>query len=373
MPRQQTCGHSLFQEQTMRPTSKWILFGALFLAMLACGPLSLASPSATARPATSTPVETSTATPPPATATATTTATVAASSPTPSNIHPATLAPSTVPAVIYDGNVNAYRIRFPLNGSWVEINDSIPANGSKRYALAAIQGQIMSVSIPEGFAYTVNVTGANNKWLSDPNALNSFWRGVLPASQDYIVTVGSQMGGPFHLRIAINPLGHATQIFEFINRQYGVILRYTDEFAPATMPVPITLKGTPLLTLAFINTTFFSPSTNLSEAYLELAVSIDPAVVTSCTQASAQFAETITGQVMVNGYTFTRSEFSGAAAGNRYDQVTYRTVTEGRCFELAYLIHSTNIGNYPPGTVVEFDRPALLGKFDTVLNTFLAK
>jgi len=351
----------------MRPSSKWYLFAFLILTLLSCGQLSQASPSATA--ATSTPVETSTASPLPATANAT----APASSPTATLASPATLAPSAVPVVTFDGNVNAYRIRFPLNGTWVQINDSIPANGSKRYALAAVQGQIMSVSVPEGFAYSVNVVGINNKPLSDPNALSSFWHGVLPSTQDYIVTVGSQMGGPFSLRIAINPLGHATQIFEFINHQYDVTLRYTDEFAPTTMPVPITIKGTPLLTLAFINPAFYSPTTNLSEAYLELTASTDPAVVSTCTQASAQFAETITGQMVVNGYTFTRSEFSGAAAGNRYDQVTYRTVSEGRCFELASLIHSTNIGNYTPGTVVEFDRPVLLGKFDTVLNTFLAR
>ncbi len=353
----------------MRPSSKWVLFAAFFLVLIACGPLSLASPSATALPATSTPVETSTATPLPASATAT----VIASSPTATLASPATLTPSAVPVVTFDGKINAYRIRFPRNGTWVEITDSLPANGSKRYALAALQGQIMSVSVPQGFAYSVNVVGINNTPLSDPTALSSFWHGVLPSTQDYIVTIGSQMGGPFSLRIAINPLGHATQIFDFINQQYGVTLRYTDEFAPTTMPVPITIKGTPLLTLAFIDTAFYSPKTNLSEAYLELAASIDPAVVSTCTQASAQFAETITGQVTINGYTFTRSEFSGAAAGNRYDQVTYRTVAQGRCFELASLIHSTNIGNYTPGTVVEFDRPVLLGKFDTVLNTFLAR
>ena len=353
----------------MRPSSKWVLFAVLILALLACGPLSLASPSATALPETSTPVETSTLTSLPPTATAT----VAAGSPTPTLASPATLAASAVPVVTFDGNVNAYRIRFPQNGTWVEIHDNIPANGSKRYALAALQGQIMSVSVPEGFAYTVNVAGVNNLVLSDPNALSSFWRGGLPSTQDYIVTVGSQMGGPFSLRIAINPLGHATQIFEFINKQFGVTLRYTDEFAPTTMQPPITIKGTPLLTLAFINSAFYSPATNLSEAYLELAASSDPAVVSTCTQASSQFAETITGQIVVNGYTFTRSEFSGAAAGNRYDQVTYRTASEGRCFELAYLIHSTNIGNYTPGTVVEFDRTTLLGKFDTVRNTFLAR
>ena len=75
----------------------------------------------------------------------------------------------------------------------------------------------------------------------------------------------------------------------------------------------------------------------------------------------------------MHGYTFTRSEFVGAAAGNRYEQIFHRTVSGGKCFEVIFLIHSANIGNYPAGTVVEYDRERLLHKFEEVLDTFVAK
>ena len=129
----------------------------------------------------------------------------------------------------------------------------------------------------------------------------------------------------------------------------------------------------PLFTLAFIDPSFYYPNTNLSEAYLILTGTRDPVTVSTCTQPSTDQPETITGQVTINNYTFTRAEFTDVAAGNLYDQISYRTVFDKKCFELIVLIHSTNIGNYTPGTVVEFDRDALLKKFEAVLDTFIVK
>ena len=58
------------------------------------------------------------------------------------------------------------------------------------------------------------------------------------------------------------------------------------------------------------------------------------------------------------------------AAGNIFDQVIYRTVYENICYEAVFYMHSGNIGNYTPGTVVEFDRGTLLQKFEGILDTF---
>jgi hypothetical protein len=354
------------KEQLMRPSSKLYLFVALILALLACGPLRQVTPLFTTVPTSGIPAVTDTATPIPATPTST-------SLPTPTYTPTATLAAPSASSVTFDQAVNAYRIRFARNGTWTEVTDSIPANASRRYALSAMQGQVMSVSIPQGPAYSINVAGINNQLLSDSRYPHPFWRGVLPSTQDYIVMVDSQVDNPFTLRIAINPPGKAIQDFGFVDSRYAVALNYTDEFAPTDMQVPVNIKGTPLLTLAFIDTSYYSPRTNLSEATLVLAASTDPAIVSTCTQPSAQFSETVTGQVTVNSYTFTRSEFNGAAAGNRYDQISYRTVWNDKCFEVVFLIHSTNIGNYTPGTVVEYDHDALLGKFEGLLDTFTAR
>ena len=112
--------------------------------------------------------------------------------PTPTPIPTATPEPTATPDVAFDPNTNAYRIRFAPNATWVEINDSIAANGSKRYVLSAMQGQMMSVSIPQGPGFAVEVAGADQKPLSDSRAQQFFWRGALPSTQDYIITVASQ-------------------------------------------------------------------------------------------------------------------------------------------------------------------------------------
>ena len=228
----------------------------------------------------------------------------------------------------------------------------------------------MSVSVRQGPAFSVHISGLDQVTLSDPLQPLSFWRGRLPSTQDYIVSVESQVSGPFTLRIAIAPPGKASQDFEFIDPRYAVSLIYMDTFAPTDVQIPIDIKGSPLLTLTFTDPSFYAPRTNLIEAYLQLAASADPAVVSTCTQPSTQVPETVTGSVNIHNHAFTRSEFSGAAAGNRYDQVIYRSVWQDKCFEVVFLIHSANIGNYPAGTVVEFDRAALINQFETVLNTF---
>ncbi len=293
--------------------------------------------------------------------------------PTPTLIPTQTPELTPTPNVAFDPKANAYRIRFAPYGTWIEINDTVLANTPKRYILSAMQGQIMSVSIAQGPPFSVDVTGADKKAVNDSRFPRPFWRGSLPSTQDYIVSVQSQENSPFTLRIAINPPGQATQNFAFDAPQYLVILGYTDEFAPTTVQVPAaSTKGAPLVTLAFIDPAFYA-RTNLSEAYLLLTATTDPAIVSTCTQASTQVAETVTGVVNINNFAFTRSEFNGVGAGNRYDQISYRAVVENKCFEVIFLIHSTNIGNYPAGTVVEFDRAALVSKFEAVLATFLAK
>ena len=57
---------------------------------------------------------------------------------------------------------------------------------------------------------------------------------------------------------------------------------------------------------------------------------------------------------------------SGAAAGNLYEEKVYAIASSTPCTALRYFIHSTNIGNYDPGAVREFDRAALLKEFDAI-------
>lgn len=266
---------------------------------------------------------------------------------------------------------NENRIQFPAGGTWVEVGAYLDEGRSIQYVLSAMKNQVMSVSIEQSWPFTVEIADSTSL-LTDPNYERPFWRGTLPVSGDYFLTVRTQAKGGFSMRVAINPPGQANQYFDYTNPQETITLRYSDEFAPTAYLPAGEFKGVPSLVLEFIRPDFYSPTTNLSEAYFMFSTMNDPQTVAGCTQPLPQL-ETVTGQKNINGYTFTQSAAIGVAAGNIYDQVIYRTVSNTICYEIVFYMHSGNIGNYTPGTVVEFDRAGLLNKFEQVLSTFSVK
>jgi len=61
--------------------------------------------------------------------------------------------------------------------------------------------------------------------------------------------------------------------------------------------------------------------------------------------------------------TYSVATSSEGAAGNLYDETVYALPGTSPCMAIRYFIHSTNIGNYDPGTVKEFDKNALVKTF----------
>lgn len=73
--------------------------------------------------------------------------------------------------------------------------------------------------------------------------------------------------------------------------------------------------------------------------------------------------------VVEGGVTYSVATSSGAAAGNLYEEMVYAIASNASstpCTAVRYFIHSTNIGNYEPGAVREFDRAALIRVFDEI-------
>ncbi|MDO8754855.1 MAG: hypothetical protein Q7J80_13240, partial [Anaerolineales bacterium] len=286
----------------------------------------------------------------------------------------------TPPTALPPGQSNV--IKFKANGTYTDITDAIASGASKTYSINAMQGQIMSISIlpqiPDGgWGYIpMQIKGADGSILCPQSGDSEcmFWRGVLPSSQDYFVTLAPNGDVPqFVMRVAINPPGKNTQYFQYNNPATGVSLTYPDTFAPA-IPVVGNYKTNPGLTLRFIDSKTYD-KTNLSEVYLFFSSSSDPLTVATCTEPnqSGGGPEQIVGNEVVNGFTFVYSTSEGAGAGNYYQQEIYRMVYKNVCHEAIYFIHFTNIGNYPPGTVTEFDGNAILQKLDDVFFTFTIK
>lgn len=263
-------------------------------------------------------------------------------------------------------------IQFALGGTWKDTQGSLPAGASQTYTLNAMQGQIMSVSIMGGY-FPLQIRGRDGTVLCpvDANTECGFWRGTLPLSQDYYITVKSGgLGENFNLRVAINPPGKSAQMFTYTDSASGISLSYSDQFAPADKPSSLNNKTDLHLALHLIDTSSYI-NTNLGEAYIALGSSSNAQVLAACTEfnQSGGAPEVSNGNVVVNGYTFAYSTASGVGAGNIYDQHIYRIAKSGICHEVIFFIHYSNIGNYSPGVVKEFDLQGLMGKMNGILTT----
>ena len=126
--------------------------------------------------------------------------------------------------------------------------------------------------------------------------------------------------------------------------------------------------------LSYINTQAYT-DTNLVEAYVLFSSSNDETIVQTCTQpVSLGVFEQVVGDVNINGVKFIHSTGNGAAAGNFYEQTIYRTTQGGFCYEIVFVVHSFNRGSLLPQTVIaEYDRAALLAKFEAILSTLIIK
>lgn len=116
----------------------------------------------------------------------------------------------------------------------------------------------------------------------------------------------------------------------------------------------------------------FQPKTNFSEATFTVGTSADPSAVATCLtyNPSGGPATTPTHQT-INGTAYTVMHSSDAAAGNRYDTTSYRTVRNSQCYVIEYTIHYGNIQNYDPSTAVkEFNESAVASVMDGIVKSF---
>ena len=298
------------------------------------------------------------------------------SSPTPFPTLPPTLTPMPLPQTF-----SSNTIQFDLNGTWKDILDNVLSGNSKVYTLNAMQGQIMSVSVfaPGGDSksFPIQVQGRDGTVLCpvEQNTECYFWRGALPISQDYFITVKS--GGEltkFILRVAINPLESSEQTFGYNDPATGSRFLYSDQFAPMGLPSLLNNKTDLRAALQLIDTNSYV-NTNLGEAYFAFGSSKNSEIVATCTDLNKNSGapETEHGKELINGYNFTYSVAFDAGAGNVYSQHIYRMADRGVCYEAIFFIHYSNIDNYPPGVVKEFDQEGLLQKFKGILSTFKTK
>jgi membrane-bound inhibitor of C-type lysozyme len=74
-----------------------------------------------------------------------------------------------------------------------------------------------------------------------------------------------------------------------------------------------------------------------------------------------------------NGVTYSVASTTGAAAGNRYEELVYATKSKATCLGVRYFIHYSVFENYPRGTIKEFSKQILLQNFDTIRKSLTLK
>ncbi len=108
--------------------------------------------------------------------------------------------------------------------------------------------------------------------------------------------------------------------------------------------------------------------TNLSA---DSGISIEELARAACTPAD--FLDTTVSAssttVTLGGDEYTTATAGGAGAGNFYEETVYVRKDRATCVAIRFFIHSTNIHNYDPGTVTEFDRAGLMSTFTDIAKT----
>ena len=127
--------------------------------------------------------------------------------------------------------------------------------------------------------------------------------------------------------------------------------------------------GMPRVKLAFPADSFKEPRSNFVEAYLTVAVGSDAATLKDCYVDPKSGAE-LTSVTTMNGAEFRHGETVDVGAGQIYTTRINRALKYGRCYEVALTVHTGNIANYNPGTIVEFDKDKAFSVLERMFGTF---
>ncbi len=120
----------------------------------------------------------------------------------------------------------------------------------------------------------------------------------------------------------------------------------------------------------FVIPASFATGTNLSSFDTGVSVEEIPAAP-ACAANIFIYPPNTARSLSDNGVTYSVATTSGAGAGNFYEEEVWALPDTDPCVAVRYFIHSTNIGNYPPGVVTPFNRQALLDQFDLIRQSLV--
>lgn len=106
-----------------------------------------------------------------------------------------------------------------------------------------------------------------------------------------------------------------------------------------------------------------------------VSVNIDPTINTEADcynfSVATNEAQKQVADVTINGVAFKSATGGDAGAGHFAQVQVYRNFHNNQCFELDQRVGYTDIGNYPSGTVTQFDQAGVWQKLQDIINTFV--
>jgi hypothetical protein len=112
-------------------------------------------------------------------------------------------------------------------------------------------------------------------------------------------------------------------------------------------------------------------NTNFGDAAFSVSASYAKSLENCLAMNAPESGDDFKIEKQINGISFHMTKSTGAGAGNIYDSTIYRTLVGNQtCIELNETIHTSNIGNYPAGTITEVNKAEVQSNLDRILNTF---
>ena len=236
------------------------------------------------------------------------------------------------------------------------------------YVFWAMQGQSAEILVLQGdqpASAALSLAAPDGQPLQTYNIGRPDWRGVLPQTGDYHLAIAAPGGlNGLTLQVTIYPL--PTQPHSVTNANLGFTLTYDGAYFQPQKP---DLFGNEVLGLRLTPNRFYD-HTNLQDAYFVLSLESYTDADTCLNAPPEDMAiQNAVGTWRVNGIDYRYYIGGEGAAGNFYDADIFRTFVHNRCITVYLFVHSTDIGNYTPGTVTAYDKQGVADQLKRVFFT----
>ena len=169
----------------------------------------------------------------------------------------------------------------------------------------------------------------------------------------------------------VKPVPAEPALQSYQSADYGISFQYPGEWLNKASDSSYSSLENVLVVLELPKETY--PGTNFSDASFSVNVQYAESLE-ACLALSSIIESIETFEVnrfeTVNGVTYYTVNGGGAAAGNTYDSKYSRAYVDDNCFEIVQTLHTTNIGNYDPGTVTEVNENEVWERLDDIFQTF---